>query len=50
MKFQKGEVFSNVLVVQNDKDLIMPGDAAFNLECDFSKPRNITLNADLQKR
>lgn len=46
---QKGDVFSNVLVVQNDKDLILPGDAAFNLECDFRQPRNVTVNADLQK-
>lgn len=40
-------MYSNVLVVQYDKDLIMPGDAAFNLECDFSRPRDVTVNADL---
>ncbi|XP_044743374.1 uncharacterized protein LOC123305659 isoform X2 [Chrysoperla carnea] len=42
-----GDIYSNVIVVQYDKDLIMPGDAAFNVECDFSKPRDITVNADL---
>lgn len=46
---QKGGVYSNVLVLQHDKDLIMPGDAAFNLECDFRKPRDVTVRADLNR-
>jgi hypothetical protein len=35
-------------VVQHDDELIMPGDAAFTLECDFSRPRDITVSADLE--
>ncbi|KAJ3656082.1 hypothetical protein Zmor_015183 [Zophobas morio] len=46
---KKGEIYSNTLVLQHDKELIMPGDAAFHLECDYSKPRDVTVNADLQK-
>lgn len=26
----------------------MPGDAAFNVECDFSRPRDVTVNANLE--
>lgn len=47
---QEGEVYSNVLVVQYDKELIMPGDAAFNLECDFSQPRDVTVSANIQSK
>jgi hypothetical protein len=36
------------VVVQHDDELIMPGDAAFTLECDFSRPRDITVSADLE--
>ncbi|PSN32168.1 hypothetical protein C0J52_22375 [Blattella germanica] len=42
------EIYSNVVVIQHDDELIMPGDAAFTLECDFSKPRDITVSADLE--
>jgi hypothetical protein len=45
---QDSEVYSNVVVVQHDDELIMPGDAAFTLECDFSRPRDITVSADLE--
>nr|CAD7260260.1 unnamed protein product [Timema shepardi] len=41
------DVYSNVVVIQHDDELIMPGDAAFTLECDFSKPRDFTVNANL---
>lgn len=43
-------MYSNVLVVQNDKDLILPGDAAFNLECDFREARDVTVEADYKHR
>lgn len=42
-------MFSNVLVLQSDKDLIMPGDAAFKLECNFEELRNITVATQLNK-
>jgi hypothetical protein len=45
---QDSDVYSNVVVVQHDDELIMPGDAAFTLECDFSRPRDITVSADLE--
>jgi hypothetical protein len=45
---QESEVYSNVVVVQHDDELIMPGDAAFTLECDFSRPRDVTVSADLE--
>ncbi|XP_019700738.1 uncharacterized protein LOC105191416 isoform X2 [Harpegnathos saltator] len=44
---RNGEKYSNVVVVQHDDDLVTPGDAAFTLECDFSKPRDRTVTADL---
>ncbi|XP_014486069.1 PREDICTED: uncharacterized protein LOC106750321 isoform X3 [Dinoponera quadriceps] len=44
---KEGEKYSNVVVVQHDDDLVTPGDAAFTLECDFSKPRDRTVTADL---
>ncbi|XP_063224775.1 uncharacterized protein LOC134532286 [Bacillus rossius redtenbacheri] len=44
---QEDDVYSNVVVIQHDDELIMPGDAAFTLECDFSRPRDVTVNADL---
>ncbi|XP_065172496.1 uncharacterized protein [Atheta coriaria] len=46
---QEGKVYTNVLVLQHDKELIMPGDAAFTLECDFEKPREVTLQANLNR-
>ncbi|CAL1679005.1 unnamed protein product [Lasius platythorax] len=42
-----GEKYSNVVVIQHDDELLTPGDAAFTLECDFSKPRQLTVTADL---
>lgn len=41
-----GDKYSNIVVVQHDDDLVTPGDAAFTLECDFSKPRDLTVTAD----
>lgn len=46
----EGDVYSNVIVVQHDPDLVTPGDAAFTVECDFRKPRNMMVNADMQAR
>ncbi|XP_031829879.2 uncharacterized protein LOC116425832 [Nomia melanderi] len=39
--------YKNILVLQNDDDLITPGDAAFILECDFSKSSNFTVSTEL---
>jgi len=47
---QDGDVFSNVVVVQHDPELVTTGDAAFQVECDFRKPRSINVGADLQAR
>lgn len=47
---QDGDVFSNIVVVQHDPELVTTGDAAFQVECDFRKPRSITVGADLQAR
>ncbi|XP_012235432.1 uncharacterized protein [Linepithema humile] len=41
-----GDKYSNVVVIQHDDELLTPGDAAFTLECDFSKPRDLTVTAD----
>jgi hypothetical protein len=46
----ESDVYSNVVVVQHDDELIMPGDAAFTLECDFSRPRDVTVSADLEAK
>ncbi|KAL9698593.1 hypothetical protein quinque_002034 [Culex quinquefasciatus] len=45
-----GEIYSNIVVVQHDPDLVTPGDAAFAVECDFRKPRGVTVNAEIQAR
>ncbi|XP_072761998.1 uncharacterized protein [Anoplolepis gracilipes] len=42
-----GEKYTNIVVIQHDDELLTPGDAAFTLECDFSKPRDLTVMADL---
>jgi Zona pellucida-like domain len=47
---QEGDVFSNVVVVQHDPELVTTGDAAFQVECDFRKPRSITVGADFQAK
>ncbi|XP_043603321.1 uncharacterized protein LOC122576711 [Bombus pyrosoma] len=39
--------YRNTLVLQHDDELITPGDAAFILECDFSKPRDLIVSAGL---
>lgn len=50
VKTNDDDVYSNVIIVQHEPDLIMPGDAAFAVECDYRTPRLVTLNADLQAR
>lgn len=40
-----GSVFSNTIVVQNDPELVTPGDGAFALTCDFRKPRNLNVES-----
>lgn len=45
-----GDVYSNVVVLQHDPDLVTPGDSAFALECDFRKPRSLTVGANFQAR
>ncbi|XP_055611203.1 uncharacterized protein LOC129757873 [Uranotaenia lowii] len=45
-----GDVYSNIVVVQHDPDLVTPGDAAFAVECDFRKPRGVTVNAEIKTR
>lgn len=47
---QDGNVFSNVIVVQNDPELVTPGDAAFSLLCDFRKPRNLNVEGNYEAR
>ncbi|XP_018310489.1 uncharacterized protein [Mycetomoellerius zeteki] len=42
-----GDKYSNIVVIQHDDELLTPGDAAFTLECDFSRPRDLTVSADL---
>lgn len=39
---KKKDRYLNTLVLQHDHELIMPGDTAFNLECDFKKFRETT--------
>lgn len=45
-----GELYSNIVVIQNDPELITPGDSAFSLECDFRQPRNVDVEANMQTR
>jgi hypothetical protein len=47
---KEGDVFSNVVVVQHDPELVTTGDAAFQIECDFRKPRSLTVGAEFQAR
>lgn len=47
---QDGDIFSNVIVVQHDPELVTTGDSAFQVECDFRKPRSITVGADFQAK
>lgn len=50
VKTNEEDLYSNVIIVQHEPDLVMPGDAAFAVECDYRTPRLITMNADLQAR
>lgn len=50
VKNNEEDVYSNVVIVQHEPDLVMPGDAAFALECDYRSPRMVTMNADFQAR
>lgn len=47
---QDGDLFSNVIVVQHDPELITPGDSAFTVECDFRKPRSLNVEASMNAR
>lgn len=47
---QDGDIFSNVVVIQHDPELVTPGDSAFTVECDFRKPRGLKVGADMQAR
>ncbi|KAL1132365.1 hypothetical protein AAG570_010320 [Ranatra chinensis] len=40
-------LYTNVLVLQHDDDLIMPGDAAFKLECDFRTDKEIEVTSSI---
>ncbi|KAF4525278.1 hypothetical protein B566_EDAN009361 [Ephemera danica] len=43
---KEADVYKNIIVIQYDDELIMPGDAAFALECDLG-PRNVTITASM---
>lgn len=43
-----GSVYTNTIVVQNDPELVTPGDAAFALACDFRKPRSLNVEANYE--
>uniref|UniRef100_A0A336L7K0 CSON001468 protein n=1 Tax=Culicoides sonorensis TaxID=179676 RepID=A0A336L7K0_CULSO len=47
---QSGDLYSNVIVVQHDPELITPGDSAFTVECDFRKPRSFNVEASMNAR
>ncbi|KAL7039439.1 hypothetical protein ACKWTF_009910 [Chironomus riparius] len=47
---KEGDVFSNIVVIQHDPELVTTGDSAFQLECDFRRPRSLTVGADFQAR
>ncbi|XP_037949142.1 uncharacterized protein LOC119680411 isoform X2 [Teleopsis dalmanni] len=47
---KEGDLYSNVVVIQNDPELITPGDSAFSLECDFNQPRELNVEANMQTR
>lgn len=40
-------MYSNTVVVQYDDELIMPGDAAFKLECNLKNPTEYIVTAGL---
>lgn len=43
-----GNVFTNTIIVQNDPELVTPGDSAFALQCDFRKPRSLNVEANYE--
>lgn len=43
-----GNLFTNTIVVQNDPELVTPGDAAFAVTCDFRKPRTLNVEANYE--
>ncbi|KAH8403438.1 hypothetical protein KR215_005575 [Drosophila sulfurigaster] len=45
-----GELYTNIVVIQNDPELITPGDSAFSLECDFRQPRSLDVEASMLAR
>ncbi|XP_055852454.1 uncharacterized protein LOC129916488 isoform X2 [Episyrphus balteatus] len=47
---QEGDVYTNIVVIQNDPELITPGDSAFSLECDFRQPRNVNVEGNFETR
>ncbi|XP_046865366.1 uncharacterized protein LOC6647779 [Drosophila willistoni] len=47
---KEGELYTNIVVIQNDPELITPGDSAFSLECDFRQPRSLDVEASMQTR
>lgn len=47
---QDGDVFKNIIVVQHDPELVTPGDSAFEVLCDFRKPRSLNVDAYYEAR
>ncbi|KAH8280083.1 hypothetical protein KR018_004663 [Drosophila ironensis] len=45
-----GDLYTNIVVIQNDPELITPGDSAFSLECDFRQPRSLDVEASMLAR
>ncbi|KAH8307674.1 hypothetical protein KR044_008692 [Drosophila immigrans] len=45
-----GELYTNIVVIQNDPELITPGDSAFSLECDFRQPRSVDVESSMLTR
>lgn len=45
-----GETFTNTIVVQHDPDLVTPGDAAFEVSCDFRKSRSLNVETKYEAR
>lgn len=43
-----GNVYTNTIVVQNDPELVTPGDGAYALTCDFRKSRALNVEANYE--
>lgn len=43
-----GDTFKNTIVVQHDPELVTPGDAAFEVSCDFRKSRSFNVETKYQ--